>query len=300
MLLHVPNPKFTTARFAGVTAAYELSPAFVVTAGMVGLPLDLGGLLLIEPPLTATRTDQIPLLTPTRFSFGSPDGLGVQFSGDAGRVHYATGIINANEDSYTLDASNRNVSFGGNVSVDILESALGTSSDFEYSTNPKLSANVGFNYQGKRVDSLKNNEGKETLSGATINRILTATSGLVFRSRGFALTLEGYVKNMKLANRGLAPVVTVPKLTLTDLGYYGTIGYFIIPKKIELAALWAQIRREGPDNDSYQLGGGLNYYIHGSNSKLQVNFTRSTFYQDIIGTRNKNVNNFTVALSSKF
>lgn len=305
-LLHAPNPNYNNAQFASVTAAYQVNPALVITAGMVGLPLDLmtmmstSNLLFVDPPLTATRTDNaITRLTVTHFSFGIPDGLGINLAGDIGKAHYILGLINGNEDNFSIDETNKKVSFGGNLALDILASAIGTHTDLEYSMTPRLTANLGFNYQGRRLDSnIVNNQ--ETLSGATINRILTGTTGLQFRYKGFALTAEGYAKRTAFANRGNASAAVVPHLTLTDLGYYVTSGYFLVPKKIELAGTWSYIRREGPDNDSYQFGGGLNYYLHGRDLKLNLQYTRSTFYSDIIGPRNRNVNTVILGVNALF
>lgn len=305
-LLHAPNENYNNAQFAYVTAAYQIAPAFVVTAGMVGLPLDLmsfmstSDLLFIEPPLTATRTDDAkPRISVTHFSFGAPDGLGVQFSGDSKKIHYLFSLVNGNEDNFNLDETNKRISFGGNMAFDILDSALGTHSDLEYSAQPKLTGNFGFNYQGKRVDTKLKNKVEE-LSGATINQILTGTSGLQFRHKGFAINAEGYVKKTGLANRGNASIKTVPDLSLTDLGYYVTSGYFLVPKKLELAGTWSYIRREGPDNDSYEIGGAANYYIHGRDLKLTLQYTRSTFYVDIIGDRNSNLNRVIFGLNGLF
>ena len=257
--------------------------------------------LFIDPPLTATRTDNaIPRLTVTHYSFGSPDGLGVSLSGDVERIHYIFGLVNGNEDNFNVSSNNKKVSVGGNLAVDIFDSAIGTHSDLAYSETPKMTANIGFNYQGKRVDSDKNDAGVEQLSGATINRILTGSAGLQYRFKGFSINAESYARRTAFANRGSASAVVVPNLNLDDLGYYITSGYFIVPKKLESAAGWSYIRRSGPDNDSYELGGSLNYYLRGRNLKLTLQYTRSTFYADIIGSRNKNVNKVMLGVNALF
>lgn len=307
-ILHAPNPKFNNAQFAYVTAAYTVRPEFVVTAGMVGLPLDMLGmmsssdLLFVDFPIAVTRSDDaVPRISVTHFAFGSPDGLGINFNGDIAKWHYTFGIVNANEDNYNIDTKNKKVSVGGNVAYDIFESAIGGHSDLSWSEDQKLSTNLGFNYQpGRKDSSLDAATGKETLSGANINKILTGSAGVQYKYRGFAINTEGYLKKSDYADRGSASAKTVPSLMITDLGYYITTGYFLIPKKLEGAGTWSYIRRAGPDNDSYEFGGAMNYYIHGRDMKLTAQYTRSTSYLDIIGDRNSNVNTFIMGLNALF
>src|SRR5436190_5798026 len=68
---------------------------------------------------------------------------------------------------------------------------------------------------------------------------------------------------------GVAPEFS--KFT-TD-GFYVTGGYFLIPKKLQLAARWEHLNPGQKGNDGIQsVTGGLNYYIHGDDLKLMVNY----------------------------
>ena len=68
---------------------------------------------------------------------------------------------------------------------------------------------------------------------------------------------------------GVAPEFS--KFT-TD-GFYVTGGYFLIPKKLQLAARWEHLNPGQKGNDGIQsITGGLNYYIHGDDLKLMVNY----------------------------
>jgi phosphate-selective porin OprO and OprP len=80
---------------------------------------------------------------------------------------------------------------------------------------------------------------------------------------------------------------TVPGATpafskFTTDGFYITGGYFLIPKKLQLAARWEHLNpgQKGSDGIS-SITGGLNYYIHGDDLKLMVNYihTWSDFRQ---------------------
>ena len=68
---------------------------------------------------------------------------------------------------------------------------------------------------------------------------------------------------------GVAPEFS--KFT-TD-GFYVTGAYFLIPKKLQLAARWEHLNPGQKGNDGISsILGGLNYYIHGDDLKLMVNY----------------------------
>ena len=59
----------------------------------------------------------------------------------------------------------------------------------------------------------------------------------------------------------------------TTSGYYITAGYFLIPKKLQLAVRWEDLNPGQRGNDGiHSITGGLNYYIHGDDLKLMVNY----------------------------
>jgi phosphate-selective porin OprO/OprP len=68
----------------------------------------------------------------------------------------------------------------------------------------------------------------------------------------------------------------------TTDGYYITAAYFLIPKKLQLAVQWQDLNPGQKGNDGIRsVTGGLNYYIHGDDLKLMVNYihTWSDFRQ---------------------
>jgi phosphate-selective porin OprO/OprP len=68
----------------------------------------------------------------------------------------------------------------------------------------------------------------------------------------------------------------------TTDGYYVTAGYFLIPKKFQAVVQWQDLNPGQKGNDGlYSILGGLNYYIHGDDLKLMVNYihTWSDFRQ---------------------
>jgi phosphate-selective porin len=59
----------------------------------------------------------------------------------------------------------------------------------------------------------------------------------------------------------------------TTSGYYITAGYFLIPKKLQLAVRWEDLNPGQKGNDGiHSITGGLNYYIHGDDLKLMVDY----------------------------
>jgi phosphate-selective porin OprO/OprP len=59
----------------------------------------------------------------------------------------------------------------------------------------------------------------------------------------------------------------------TTNGYYITAGYFLIPKKFQAAVRWEDLNPGQKGNDGiHSITGGLNYYIHGDDLKLMVNY----------------------------
>ena len=68
----------------------------------------------------------------------------------------------------------------------------------------------------------------------------------------------------------------------TTSGYYITAAYFLIPKKLQLAVRWEDLNPGQKGNDGiHSITGGLNYYIHGDDLKLMVDYihTWSDFRQ---------------------
>src|SRR5213593_2752328 len=59
----------------------------------------------------------------------------------------------------------------------------------------------------------------------------------------------------------------------TTDGFYVTGGYFLIPKKLQAVVQWQHLNPGQKGNDGISsIVGGLNYYIHGDDLKLMVNY----------------------------
>src|SRR6058998_393652 len=59
----------------------------------------------------------------------------------------------------------------------------------------------------------------------------------------------------------------------TTSGFQITAGYFLIPKKLQAAVQWQDLNPGQRGNDGiHSITGGLNYYIHGDDLKLMVDY----------------------------
>ncbi len=287
------NTNFQTVNVGGAFASVEIIPQLAVTIGMVGLPLDLmsetssAWYLLPEAPITNTQDDGITAQTPLRPSFGVPDGLGLNLSGGYWKWYYSLSVVNGAESNYALNPDMK-MSFGFRTGFNILDPVPGSMTDFECSEAPKLTLNLGTMYQGKRTDPNTN---------ANIKYLWTSTLGVGFRWGGFSLTTEGYYRKTKMTSIGTA---IWARPNLTDIGYYAAAGYYVLPKKLEIAGQAGQIIRQGPDNDSWQFGGGVNYYVFDNNLKLQAAYTLTVDFDDVTGTRSNKIHNAMLMASAIF
>jgi hypothetical protein len=301
------SSRFQDINLASVTTGYDFFIAFKVVAGTTGIPLSMGGptsslaFHMIEPAIVFTQKDGGPI-TPLRSSFGNPDGLGIEFTGDIGKFFYDLSIVNGAaqpvkakaafdstgapivdstgaqiniedamggvETNYDLNF-NKRVSAGARVAYNILDPVPLMQMDLPYSDKPKLTVSMGANYQGKRQDPTND---------VVVTRILTGSTGAAFRWRGFSITSEIFGRRTKLSDPGTAAWF---EMSMDDFGYYTDTGYFIVPNKFEVAGVVGQIFREGPNNNSYQFGGALNYYLKGNNFKAQLAYTLSGIYNDV-------------------
>ena len=77
---------------------------------------------------------------------------------------------------------------------------------------------------------------------------------------------------------GVAPAFDA----FTTDGFYVTGAYYLIPKKLQAVVQWQHLNPGQKGNDGISsIVGGLNYYIHGDDLKLMVNYfhTWSDFRQ---------------------
>ena len=298
LMYSTSSAKYKYVNIDNATAGWAFAPYLTIQAGTVGIPLSMSvsslGYNLIESPIVLSQDDQATPLTTLRSSFSSPDGLGIEFTGKVGRFYYDASIVNGAtapvqqrvvkdidgnnytavpasggvESNYDLNF-NKHVSGGFRVTYDVLAASnTGAMFDVSDSPDPKLTLSLGGNYQGKRTDPV---------NMAQIDYILSASFGTSFKWRGLALSGEIFGRRIKVADPGTAQFLE-PKMD--DAGYYLEANYFVIPKTLSFGVEASQIFREGPHNDSYEFGGGINYHIS-ETFKLQLAYTLTSVYESI-------------------
>lgn len=144
------------------------------------------------------------------------------------------------------NTTNANNSFlmGGRLAYNILGSHGYTMSDVNYSEDPQLALGVAANFN------------KPAASGN--NSTIASTGDLAFRYKGFSALTEGHFVRDTTAS-------------VSTYGVLGQAGYFIVPKKFEVAARATGIFPTG-NTKGYEIGGGLNYFFKGHNTKLQADY----------------------------
>lgn len=267
---------------------YHFIPAFSVTAGTLFPPFDREGessskwYLLTDSPLTATQdAGGVKSATGTtieRASMGMPLSLGVRIDGDvSSRFSYGVGVGNGSG-GYLNKNTNNKFSGSMRVNFNVLDAAPYKETDFEWSESPKLSVGAGLGFENERKADSKNS--------SVFRRwdFLTSTDA-AFRYRGWSVTGEVYMRRLKLSTKTLAED-TNHNGWLVDYGYYGQVGYYIVPHKLELGLQASQIFREGPDNNANEFGGVINWYILKNNLKLQLDYTNVLDYDKVPGLNN--------------
>jgi len=184
---------------------------------------------------------------------------------------YYAGIFNGNGRN-TTNNDNNNFMYVGRVELQPFSGKL-----FGQDSSLKLGADV-----------LNSRDDKGTNISQTLNLLVNADGSLSpftlpgadertawsvdawFKLGPFDLIgeyLEEYV-NGRTVN-GVAPGFA----DFTTSGYYVQGSYFLIPKKLQAAVRWEDLNPGQMGSDGiHSITGGLNYYIHGDDIKLMVNY----------------------------
>ena len=186
-------------------------------------------------------------------------------SGSVGPLSYHAAMLNSTR---ALDAPGQqnigsNIGALGRLELDILK-PFGY-----YETSPKpvpeaqLSVGVAVAYNPvDGASSFQNLLSKDSTTNVTLD--------MGYRWDGLSFQAAGYYRHDSF---------TTPSLSSgDDWGYYSQMGYYLIPSRLELAG-----RVSGVEFDKLNVAGvyrkttaysaGLNYYFHGHNVKLQMDYS---------------------------
>lgn len=279
---------FDTLWLAGFT--YNINDNFNVSGGMVQLPMDRmqenssAGFFGIEPPLTATQEDGLKDLTIARNTMGMPFDLGLRVDGNiTNYFSFALGL--ANGSGFKKRNFNNELSYGARGVFHVFgRAAPYFEPDLSWSDAPNLSIGFGTGFEDE-------NAADGNVSGVTRLWSWSASGDVALRWAGFSLNTELYYRTLKI--NGSTAEDTNNNGKLVDVAYYANAGYFILPKKLEFAVMASQLFREGPDNNSNEFGGGLNWYLFSTNTiKFQFDYTNVLDYDDVPGLDNATYHRF--------
>jgi hypothetical protein len=138
---------------------------------------------------------------------------------------------------------------------------------------PKLALGVAGAYlpglaPGER-DSLAGSLGDTALVPVNSD-VYQLTADLAFKYRNFSLESGFQFRNID-------PKKATPEGEQDAYGFYLQGGYFIVPKKLEVAARYSWMDPDSPtstnDNQEEEYTAGFSYYLYGRSLKLQGNYS---------------------------
>ncbi len=160
-------------------------------------------------------------------------------------------------------------------------------SDLEYHKKPALDFGASFAWNADRGDArnttlpfaipekVRTGPGGFALSSANDTNITQFGLDAAFKYLGFSTQVEYFLRMIENEGSFASPwfLNTGNNGNSHQQGGYWQAGYFIVPQKVELAARIGGIWDFNGDG-LWEYAGGVNYYIHGHNLKLQADVTR--------------------------
>jgi phosphate-selective porin OprO and OprP len=256
-------------------------PATQIKIGQYKAPFGLEQLTPDTTLLTIERTLPTGAITPDR-------QIGVQLWGkpltriwpeQADLLTYYAGIFNGNGRNTTVN-DNNNFMYVGRLESTLFKDVFGKGSFLKLGAdvlNSRDDKGTNISQSGNLLVNSDGSLSPFTLPGADER---TAWSVDAWLKLG-PFDLIGEYLQEKVNGRtvnGVPPGFA----DFTTNGFYVTGGYFLIPKKLQAIVQWQDLNPgQKGDDGIHSILGGLNYYIHGDDLKLMVNYihTWSDFRQ---------------------
>ncbi len=165
------------------------------------------------------------------------------------KLEYSAAIFNG-EGPNNVN-TNGNFLYNFRLVYNVLGNAgYGLESDYDQSESPSLFLGATFNYNTQNI---------------TENNIIQLGGEAGLKYRGFSTTGEFFYRHTDTSDDMLD--------SFTDYGYYVQAGYFVIPKRMEVAARASQVFLEGPDNDRGEFQLGLSGYIYDTRLRVHSDYS---------------------------
>ena len=197
--------------------------------------------------------------------------VGVMFFGDAaeGKFQYWAGVYNGEGED--LENNDNDHLWAARIQANPFGPYGLYEGDVNYSDELALSFGANYAYLG-----LGDDDSEEIFGTATDGDQHRFAFDAAMRLMGLSLTGEYYTMRSDDDGGGSADLRTVD-----DHGYFVQSGYFLLPNQLEVAARYSWRNSDndnlGADDDTEEIGLGLNYYFNKHNHKLQLDWRRLDF-----------------------
>lgn len=204
---------------------------------------------------TAQQFGEFPITALSDFSFAWDRGI--DFHGAIAKLDYDLYLVNGTGGNIT------NTGKGINIGTRLVYNLFGkygyTEGDTDYSEKPNLAigGHISFN------NSDNYNKAAAAPGGATPEYLLTSGDA-AFKYKGFSLEAE-FIDLYNNIGKASNPAFTVQA------------GYFLIPKKWEVAGQASRIFWNGSDNDWSEYIAGTSYYLKGHKLKIHATYSLLKF-----------------------
>jgi phosphate-selective porin OprO/OprP len=206
-------------------------------------------------------------------AFSLQRDIGIQLSGKLfqDQLEYGVGMFNgsgANQNNV-----NQKFMYVGRAVYTPFGSYPYSQAALDTPATPKLAMGVA----GAYLPGLKPGE-RKTLAGPLGNTNIVPVKSDVYQlTADVAFKYQDFSFEGGYHFRNIDPKAPTPFGEESAQGFYLQGGYFVIPKKFELAARYAWVDPDDPnqtdDNKEQECTGGLSYYMYGHNLKLQTNYS---------------------------
>ncbi len=206
-----------------------------------------------------------PDLSEADLAFNLPRGIGVHAAAGLGRLSFHAAVLNSIRalDGAGQQNLNDKIAGLGRVELAILEPYGYLESSPKMVSAPQLSLGLAAAFNPiDEVSALQNVVPGDQTTNVTVD------AG--FRWQLLTLQAAGYYRRNDFKGSG--------RPAANDWGYYGQIGYYLVPERWELAARisgvdFARLNAPGTLGDTTAYSLGLNYYLYGHNAKLQGDYS---------------------------
>ncbi len=262
---------------------YAAMPELQFTAGLVKLPFG-------RQELSSKSTLQFVDRSLANEFFNLDRSIALAVHGTiAKKLTYiagiANGIANAND---TIEQMDTNFIYGGRLIAHLLGGPIMTESDLAFSKDPQLEVGMSMGFGDDNGDlnpgawySIPDRIRRGRGLGGTAVADLTGTdyfqfgADVAFRYRGFSATAEYWVRTIDGDSKySQWELLTGRDDATHQQGGYVQVGYFVIPKKVEVAGRLGGVWDHGNDA-AWEYAVGVNYFPFSTyNVLVQADYTR--------------------------